>query len=176
MNLYELFIGQIPEAVFFPLFVIFCKGIKEKRLAFISLSIFQYLILVYTFPNNSWFQFIYVGVLYLDCKFLWKDKSNILDLMYIFLGTIYLTVTSLIAYFIFFENIILSVLLSRTLMFLPFLFSKNIKKLYIKYWNRNDFEKKKIKSITFRSLNVMSINVMFVIIHIILLIIPFIEY
>ena len=32
MDLMELFLGQIPEAIYFALFMIFTKNLKEKRL------------------------------------------------------------------------------------------------------------------------------------------------
>lgn len=36
--MFELFVELIPEAIYFSLFMIFAKGIKEKRLLFIVLS------------------------------------------------------------------------------------------------------------------------------------------
>ena len=39
----------------------------------------------------------------------------------------------------------------------------NIQKLYKKLWNRNDLVKKKIKTTTFRALNIVIFNVLFVI-------------
>ena len=45
MNLAELFLGQIPEAVYFALFLIFTKNLKEKRVLFIILMIGEYLLL-----------------------------------------------------------------------------------------------------------------------------------
>ena len=41
----ELLIGQIPEAIFFALFMIYAKGLKEKRILFIVLMIVEYLLL-----------------------------------------------------------------------------------------------------------------------------------
>ena len=40
-----------------------------------------------------------------------------------------------------------------------------IQKMYKKLWNRNDKEKNKIKSLTFRSINLVLFNIMFYIIN-----------
>ena len=38
--------------------------------------------------------------------------------------------------------------------------------MYKKYWNRNDKVNKKMKSLTFRNINIISFNVMFFLMHI----------
>lgn len=35
MDLLEIFLGQIPEAIYFTLFMIFAKDLKEKRILYI---------------------------------------------------------------------------------------------------------------------------------------------
>lgn len=182
MDYLELFFGQLPEAIFFPLFVILCKNEKvlsKKGIAFIGLSIFQYLSLKYFFPFNSWFQFIYLTMLYFDCSFLWKNKNLILDLMYIIIASFYIIFISIIIFFIFYNNVILAVITNRILLFLPLLFKRKINlinKIYYKYWNRDDKIKKKILSTTFRTMNVVLINFIFVIINICMIIVPLIYY
>lgn len=176
MDYLELFIGQIPEAIFFPLFVILCKNEKtlsKKGIAFIGLSVFQYLVLAYTFPFNSWFQFIYIAMLYIDCKFLWKEKSTILDLICICCSSVFLIITSCFfclgnlflninIYIIsFIHKIFLFYFLKETLFI-----TKNFKNIYRNYWNRNDKINKKIKSATFRTIHIATINLMFLIINI----------
>lgn len=54
MNVLEILLGQIPEAVYFSLFLIFTKEIKEKRILFTSLMIIEYLLLLYVFPYSIW--------------------------------------------------------------------------------------------------------------------------
>lgn len=48
----QLFLGQIPEAIFLALFMIYAKGLKEKRLLFIFLMIIEYLLTKYAFQFN----------------------------------------------------------------------------------------------------------------------------
>ena len=38
VNMLEIFLGQIPEAIFFELFMIFVKDLKEKRILFTTLK------------------------------------------------------------------------------------------------------------------------------------------
>ena len=37
MDLLEIFLGQIPEAIYFALFMMFAKDLKEKRILYILL-------------------------------------------------------------------------------------------------------------------------------------------
>lgn len=61
------------------------------------------------------------------------------------------------------------VVITRILMFgFLFIFKNklnNIQKAYKKLWNRNDKINKKIKSTTFRSLNIVVFNIIFYVIH-----------
>ena len=45
MDLLELMLGQIPEAIYFALFIILTKELKEKRILFIILMIIEYILL-----------------------------------------------------------------------------------------------------------------------------------
>ena len=47
----ELFLGQIPEAIFFSLFMIYTKRLKEKRILFTVLMTIEYLLLKAFFVN-----------------------------------------------------------------------------------------------------------------------------
>nr|DAO24529.1 MAG TPA: hypothetical protein [Caudoviricetes sp.] len=56
MNLvFTLLLENILEAVYFSLFLIIGKGLKEKRLLFIIIMIFEYLILKCVIKYNVWF-------------------------------------------------------------------------------------------------------------------------
>lgn len=60
MNLvFTLLLENILEAVYFSLFLIIGKGLKEKRLLFIIIMIFEYLILKCIIKYNVWFQINY---------------------------------------------------------------------------------------------------------------------
>ena len=76
----ELFLGQIPEAIFFALFMIFAKNIKSKRIFFTTLMIDLYIILKFFINYNVWFQIIYTILTYVILKILYKEKSQITDI------------------------------------------------------------------------------------------------
>ena len=67
------------------------------------------------------------------------------------------------------DNYIIYAVLTRIIMFgLLFLFKDKLYKIqevYKKIWNRNDATKKKIKSTTFRCLNLVVFNMMFYVIN-----------
>lgn len=80
MNFLEVLIGQIPEAIFFSIFIIFGKDLKEKRIAFTLLMVIQYLILANVFPYNMLFRIIYTIMVYIILKILYKEKTQITDI------------------------------------------------------------------------------------------------
>lgn len=56
----QIILGQIPEAIFFSLFMIYTKRLKEKRFLYISIMIMEYLILTGIIQFNVWLQVIEV--------------------------------------------------------------------------------------------------------------------
>lgn len=166
----ELLLGQIPEAIYFSLFMIFAKQLKEKRILFTILMIIEYILLTRFIFYNIWFQVTYTFMTYIILKVLYKEKAQITDVFTFALASIYLIIISAIPYFIIWKtinNYLVYVIINRILMFL-FVFGLNnklynIQKLYKKLWNRNDLVKKKIKTTTFRALNIVIFNVLFVI-------------
>lgn len=169
----ELFLGQIPEAIYFSLFMIFAKGLKEKRILFITLMILEYLLLKKFIHFNMWFQIAYTLLTYIILKVLYKDKAQITDIFTFTIGSILLMILSAIYVFLiypFTSYPILMVILNRMLLIGTILILNNklytIQKIYKKMWNRNDKVKKKIKSATFRCINLIIFNLMFYIINI----------
>lgn len=167
IDILELLIGQIPEAIFFSLFIILGKELKEKRLLFTFLMVLQYFIIANLFPYNINFQILYTLMTYIILKMLYKEKAQITD--------IFLFVGSLIVLLIFtfpclllnlvINNVYIVCAISKTLLFVfLFLIRKYIRKIYIKFykhWNRNDNENRKIKSLTLRNLSAVIFNVLF---------------
>lgn len=167
IDILELLIGQIPEAIFFSLFIILGKELKEKRLLFTFLMVLQYFIIANLFPYNINFQILYTLMTYIILKMLYKEKAQITD--------IFLFVGSLIVLLIFtfpclllnlvINNVYIVCAISKTLLFVSlFLIRKYIRKIYIKFykhWNRNDNENRKIKSLTLRNLSAVIFNVLF---------------
>lgn len=173
MKLDQLLLGQIPEAIYFALFMILVKNIKEKRVLFIILMMLEYVLLKLAFPFNMWFQVTYTFMTYIILKILYREKSQITDIFTFGISSIILMVISIVVCLPFRNNIVVIVILSRLLMFgFLFVFRRrlnNIQNLYKSLWNRNDKQPKKIKSTTFRAINVVAFNLMFFVINVCLL-------
>lgn len=94
MKLDQLLLGQIPEAIYFALFMILVKNIKEKRVLFTILMILEYVVLKLAFPFNMWFQVTYTFMTYIILKILYKEKSQIIDIFTFSIGSIILILIS----------------------------------------------------------------------------------
>lgn len=162
MNLAELCLGQIPEAIYFVLFLLFAKRLKEKRILFVILMMVEYLLLKSFIHFDVWFQIGYTIMTFLTLKVLYKEKAQVTDIFTFGIASIILIAITIISFLIFMPNSILVVLVSRLLLFIVVVvFRKklyNIQKLYKKFWNRNDTVSKKLKSTTFRTLNTIIFN------------------
>ena len=77
MNIFELLFGQIFEALYFSIFIILAKNIKEKRFIFISLMICEYVIIFNLFPYSIWSHILFFILYYVLMKILYKDKCQI---------------------------------------------------------------------------------------------------
>ena len=171
--LLNIVLGQIPEAIYFALFMIYTKQLKEKRMLFIILMIVEYLLLKHFIAFNVWFQVLYTFMTFLILKILYKEKAQVTDIFSFTIVSIIVIISSMlmygIAYFTY-RNITICVLLHKILIFIFLFVAKNklycIQKMYKKLWNRNDRIKKKIKSTTFRSINIVIFNIVFYIINI----------
>lgn len=172
----EVLLGQIPEAIYFALFMIFTKRIKEKRILFVMLMICEYILMLKAMPYSVYGRIGYFVISYITLKVLYKEKAQITDIFTLAIASIILIILSAIPSFIFLNNMgnmtiyIIYIILTRILIFgFLFIFNKklcNIQLLYKKFWNRNDKVKLKMKSATFRSLSVVIFNIMFYIINI----------
>ena len=171
MKLDQLLLGQIPEAIYFALFMIFTKQLKEKRMLFTFLMVLEYIFLKYFLTYTIWFQVLYFILSFIIMKILYKDKIQITDVFVLGIISISLIIASLLSYgiaYITFKNMIIGTILSKILIFGGLFTFKNklpkINNLYKKLWNRSEI-KYKIKSTTFRALNVVIFNSSFVIIN-----------
>lgn len=172
----ELFLGQIPEAIYFALFMIYAKNLKTKRFLYALLMILEYILLTRVIHYNLWFQVLYTFLSYVILKILYKEKAQITDIFTFMIGSLILIVVCALAYFPIYwikPNFILSAIIVKILLFVV-LFSINhrfykIQDLYKKFWNRNDKLPKKMKSITFRCINLIIFNLMFYLINIAIL-------
>lgn len=169
----EILIGQIPEAIYFSLFMIFAKNLKSKRILFTILMITEYLLLKQFINFNIWFQIIYTFMTFVILKVLYKEKAQVTDIFTFAIGSVVLMIISIVSYFIVWKTVniyYVALVLNRILIILFLILTYNklykIQNLYKRFWNRNDKIKKKMKSTTFRALNLVIFNIMFYIINI----------
>lgn len=160
----ELLLGQIPEAIFFALFMIYAKGLKEKRMLFIILMVVEYLLLKYSFKYNWLFQIGYMITTFLTLKVLYKGKSQITDIFILLIAYIIMIVSSILCFTISLGNVIIATIINRIIIFLFIFLLKDklikIQNLYKNLWNR-DTNNTKIKTTTFRSINIVIFNILF---------------
>lgn len=168
----ELLIGQIPEAIFFALFMIYAKGLKEKRILFIILMVLEYILIMQNIIFNTYSHIIYIILTYITLKVLYKEKCQITDIFTFGIASVIMILSNFIIYMFvwkFFNIFMIYAVLHRMflIVFVIIFHNKlyNIQNIYKKLWNRNDKINKKIKSTTFRSLNIIIFNIMFYLIN-----------
>lgn len=169
--LLNISLGMLPEVLYFTVFIIFVKGIKEKRgWLFISILIsYVTCVMVLRYTLLFYFAFIFMTSGFL--KMLYKENVDIIDVLVVAISTVYLTVVSTISY-IFIKNdnsnYWLFYIIARVLLFIQFIFEKQYNKLYKKvrsYWNRNREKKQGIKSISVRNISVMIIVILIALVN-----------
>ena len=124
----ELIVGQIPEAIFFSLFMIYAKGLKEKRILFTILMVVEYIILTRFLIYNSWFQIIYTFMVFIILKLLYKEKAQITDIFTFTIASIVVILICAILYFIVWftiNNYLIYAILTRIFMFAFIFLFKN---------------------------------------------------
>lgn len=169
-----LILEKILEAIYFSLFLIFGKNIKNKRLLFIVIMIFQYLILTTFIEFNVIFQITYIFLSFINLKVLYKDKAQITDIFLFAVASIILIIISMMCValrYLFNTNYITVLIINRILLFgFLFLIKNKINSLYKKYyknWNRKEKGSVvKIRSLTLRNISLIVFNLMFYIINI----------
>lgn len=166
----ELLLGQIPEAIYFSLFLIFTKELKTKRILFVIIMILEYVLLLNLLSYSMYARILYFILTYIIMKILYKEKSNITDIFTLGIASVWLIPLSLISFAISGGNIITAAIISIFINFILLYILRNtlpnLTKIYNKYWNRNDKLPKKMKSTTFRALNLVLFNLSFVILNI----------
>lgn len=158
---------QLPEPIYFSLFLIIGKNIKEKRLLLICIMATQYLLLVRIFPYNVWFQLIYTFISFVDLKILYKEKSQVTDIFLFAIASIILVLISLLTYstaMVTYKNYYISLIINRVLLFGLMFYAKNtINRLYVEFcslWNRHK-KPNTIRSLTIRNISIIIFNLMF---------------
>lgn len=160
-------LAQLPEPVYFSLFLIIGKNIKERRLLLIGIMAIQYFLLACIFQYNVWFQLIYTFMSFVNLKVLYKEKAQITDIFLFGVASIVLVLISLFTYstaMVTYKNYYVSLIINRILLFgLLFLFKDNIRNKYKRFcslWNRHK-KPNKIRSLTVRNISIIAFNLMF---------------
>ena len=170
----SILLGLVPEVIYFTLFLIYTKNLKEKRLwLFIGMSVIYFICLIIQRYKIAYY-LGFVVLVYSLLKLLYKNKVQIIDIFTISIPATYITLLSCLMWALIMCNrnyYVYYILygLNRILLFLPFIFRKRFNPMYKKYcswWNRNDNIKKPIKSITLRNISLTMVNLCIVIINI----------
>ena len=173
--LVSILLGMIPEVLYFTLFLIYTKGLKEKKIRLCLLIAIAYFLCLMI---NRFKLVYYIGFLfliYLILKLLYKKKAQITDIFIINLSFIYIGLISYICSLFVkedYSNYYLLCIIDKILLFVPFIFRNKFNIWYKKYyslWNRNDSIKRPIKSITLRNLSLIGLNMFIFICYIVFL-------
>lgn len=164
--IYEVLV-KLAEPIYFSLFLIIGKNIKEKRLLLTCIMVIQYLLLMQLFPFNIWFQLIYTFMSFVNLKVLYKEKAQVTDIFLFAAASIILIITSASCYGIIYITIhqyVWVLIINRLLIFMILYFGRNIiknkYKEFCSLWNRhNNLEK--VRSLTLRNISIIIFNLMF---------------
>ena len=170
--LISILFGLIPEVLYFTLFITYTKNIKEKRIKLFLLIGVAYFGCMLIQQYKTIYYILFIALVYIILKILYKSKTQIIDIFVFSLSTIYLTLLATVSLMLFTDNLsnyYILYIIARILLFIPFIFKNRFNIIYQKYcrlWNRNDKEKRPIKSITLRNVSLIIINVTIFIINI----------
>lgn len=171
VELFRLISAKLLEPIYFSLFLIIGKDLKNKRILLTCIMIFEYIMLKQFIHFNVAFQFIYTFMTFINLKVLYKEKAQITDIFLFAAASIVLIVLSAIVYIIHiytYNNYDIARIINRISLFLFLYLSRNkIRELYKKFyshWNRHN-NPKAIKSLTLRNISIIIFNLMFWIIN-----------
>lgn len=168
-----LFLEKVVEAIYFAMFLIVGKNIKKKKLLFIGIMVFEYLMLKHFIRYSVYFQLAYTFIAYVTLKVLYREKAQITDIFLFGFASLFLIATSFISYIPFYiftngnvqiKEYLAIIFINRTLIFSFLVYgNKLIKNTYKKFcslWNRHAIPNQ-IKSLTLRNITIVSFNLMF---------------
>ena len=180
MELFRLISAKLLEPIYFSLFLIAGKDLKNKRILLTCIMIFEYIMLKQFIHFNVAFQFIYTFMSFVNLKVLYREKAQITDIFLFAAASIILIVLSIFTYIIAlytYKDYFISLIINRILLFTFLYLGRNkIRDLYKKFyshWNRHN-NPKAIKSLTLRNISVIIFNLMFWVIN--LCMICFLKY
>lgn len=167
-----LFMGMLPEVLYFALSICFIKDIKKQRLKLFSLLIIGYIVLIMVCRFQLLFYLGYIVYVYIVLKKLYKSK--IIDLFIVSVVSAYLTLVSFISFKLT-DTYMLAYLINRLMLFIP-IFVLNYKlndfyNVYYSLWDRH--EGNKVKSITIRNTSLVFINSFIVLLNVLIILCMF---
>ena len=162
--LVSILFGLIPETIYFVLFLSITKGIKEKRIKLFLLISISYFLCMLLQRFIIIYYILFIALIYGSIKLLYRQKTQIIDVFIIGIAYLWLSILSFILMNFVnkdFSNYYLILFIQKILLFIPFIFKNKFNIIYKKYcklWNRNDKEKRPIKSITLRNISLVLLN------------------
>lgn len=163
-------LGAILQPIYFSLFLIFTKNIKNKRFLFILIMIFEHFFLkfVCNLNYNINFELMYTIITYFVLKLMYKEKTRITDVITFIISIAILGVFN-VSFLLLLGTTIKTIIISNMLaIFFISLLKHKLNKIeifYNKFWNRHN-NKKMLKSVTIRGLSVTLTIIVFVLLHI----------
>ena len=160
----SLLLGMIPEVLYFTLLLTNTKNLKDKKLKLFLLIMVSYILCIMLVRHQALYYVIFIILIYLSLKVLYKERTQIIDIFIINVSFIYIGLISTICFAFVNNNYAIyyvMLILNRILLFIPFIFKDKFNLFYKKYcslWNRNDKIKRPIKSITLRNISLIALN------------------
>ena len=149
MEILRLISAKLLEPIYFSLFLIIGKDLKNRRILFTVLMILEYLLLKNFFHFNVAFQVSYTFMTFLILKVLYKEKAQITDIFLFAAASIILIIICIFTYvtaLATYKNYFISLVFNRILIFtFLYVFRKQIRNCYVKFyslWNRRHKTKK----------------------------------
>ena len=162
--LISILLGLVPEVLFLTLFLSYTKNLKDKRIMlFLCISI-SYFISMLIQQYKTIFYVLFIFLLYASLKIVYRKKTQIIDLFVASIPFMWISILSYLCFILLkddMSNYYTLYIIDRIVLFIPLIFNKHYNKyykIYCKMWNRNDNEKRPIKSITLRNISLILLN------------------
>ena len=170
-----IFVGMLPEVLYFTKIIEYSKNLKEHKIKFLALMTLVYVLCILVSQYKTLYYLAFIFLSYFVLKILYKKNAKITDIFLVLIAYIYLTFNAVVCHMFLKEdlsNYYLITIINRFTLFIPFIFKNKFNILYKKYmklWNRNDTEKRPIKSITLRNISLICLNIFIFIANLILI-------
>ena len=169
----SILFGMLPDVLFFTFFIITTKQLKERRTMLGILIAIAYIACIMIKQYVTLYYLTFILIIYLIMRILYKNETQLIDIFVFSIATIYLSFIGFICSIFIkddLSNYYFISVINRALLFLPFLFKNKFNVWYERYkklWNRNDKEKRILKSITLRNISLIFLNIFIFIMNII---------